>query len=161
MSALDDELDYQILKLLQKDGRMSFTEISKEINVAVSTIRHRYINLIEDGTLKIIGRIDPNKIGFNAYASVLISVKPKTFMNSIFEELKKLPEISFLALVSGDFDIEANVMCRDMEHLNELLGDKIHNMEGVFDTKTNMYMKIYKFAQPDLELAKLSSKQNE
>lgn len=161
MSALDDDLDYQILKLLQKDGRMSFTEISKEINVAVSTIRHRFINLVEDGTLKIIGRIDPNKIGFNAYASVLISVKPKTFMNSIFEELIKLPEISFLALVSGDFDIEANVMCRDMEHLNELIGEKIHVLDGVFDTKTNMYMKIYKISQPDLELAKLSSKQNE
>jgi len=158
MSPLDNELDYQILTLLQKDGRMSFTEISKEINVAVSTIRHRFINLVEDGTLKIIGRVDPNKIGFNAYASVLISVKPKSFMNSIFEELIKLPEISFLALVSGDYDIEANVMCRDMEHLNELLADKIHAMEGVFDTKTNMYMKIYKISQPDLELAKFSKK---
>ena len=79
-------------------------------------------------------------------------------MNSIFEELIKLPEVSFLASVSGDFDIEANVMCRDMEHLNDLIGDKIHVLEGVFDTKTNMYMKIYKIAQPDLELAKLSSK---
>lgn len=161
MSVLDDELDFQILTLLQKDGRMSFTEISKEINVAVSTIRHRYINLVEDGTLKIIGRIDPNKIGFNAYASILISVKPKTFMNAIFDQLSGLPEVSFLASVSGDFDIEANVMCRDMEHLNELIGNKIHVLEGVFDTKTNMYMKIYKIAQPDLELAKLSSKQNE
>lgn len=161
MGVLDDELDFQILKLLQKDGRMSFTEISKEINVAVSTIRHRYINLIEDGTLKIIGRIDPNKIGFNAYASILISVKPKSFMNTILEELTKLPEISFLATVSGDFDIEVNVMCRDMDHLNELLGDKIHEMEGVFDTKTNMYMKIHKFSQPDLEFAKLENNQNE
>lgn len=161
MSALDDELDYKILKLLQKDGRMSFTEISKEINVAVSTIRHRYINLVEEGTLQIIGRVDPNKIGFNAYASILISVKPKSYMKTIFEELTKLPEISFLASVSGDYDIEANVMCRDMEHLNQLIGDKIHVMDGIFDTKTNMYMKIYKFAQPDLELAKLSSKQNE
>ena len=97
MSALDDDLDYQILKLLQKDGRMSFTEISKEINVAVSTIRHRYINLVEDGTLKIIGRIDPNKIGFNAYSSIMISVKPKSHMNAILTSLTKLPEISFLA----------------------------------------------------------------
>jgi Lrp/AsnC family transcriptional regulator for asnA, asnC and gidA len=159
MSALDDDLDYQILKLLQKDGRMSFTEISKEINVAVSTIRHRYINLVEDGTLKIIGRIDPNKIGFNAYASILISVKPKSHMNALFAALTKLPEISFLASVSGDYDIETNVMCRDMEHLNDFIAEEIHTLEGVFDTKTNMYMKIYKFAQPDLESAKLSRKQ--
>ena len=49
-------------------------------------------------------------------------------------------------------------MCRDMVHLNELLSDKIHQMEGIFDTKTNLYMKIHKFSQPDLELAKLSNK---
>lgn len=157
MNVLNNELDYKILKLLQKDGRMSFTEISKEIDVAVSTIRLRYMNLIEDGTLRIIGRVDPNKIGFNAYASVLISVKPKVHMNVILKTLKDLPEISFLALVSGDFDIEANVMCRDMDHLNKLLSEKIHVLEGVFDTKTNMYMQIYKFSQPDLELAKSST----
>jgi Lrp/AsnC family transcriptional regulator for asnA, asnC and gidA len=82
-------------------------------------------------------------------------------LNSILSSLTKLPEISFLASVSGDYDIETNVMCRDMEHLNDFIAEEIHTLEGVFDTKTNMYMKIYKFAQPDLELAKLSSKQNE
>jgi len=161
MRVLDNKLDYQILTLLQKDGRMSFTEISKEINVAVSTIRHRYINLVETGTLQIIGRVDPNKIGFNAYASILISVKPKSYMNSILSSLIKLPEISFLASVSGGYDFEANVMCRDMEHLNDFVTEEIHTLEGLFDTKINMYMKTYKFAQPDLESAKLANKQNE
>jgi Lrp/AsnC family transcriptional regulator for asnA, asnC and gidA len=85
-------------------------------------------------------------------------VKPKSLLNAIIQDLSILPEISFLALVSGDFDIEANVMCRDMEHLNELLSNQIHAIEGVFDTKTNMYMKIHKFSQPNLELAKLSNK---
>jgi Lrp/AsnC family transcriptional regulator for asnA, asnC and gidA len=42
-----------------------------------------------------------------------------------------------------------------------LIGEKIHVLDGVFDTKTNMYMKIYKISQPDLELAKLSRKNNE
>lgn len=158
MNILEDDLDFQILTLLQKDGRMSFTEISKEINVAVSTIRHRYINLIEDGTLQIIGRIEPNKIGFNAYASLLISVMPKNNMDNVLQALKLLPEISFLASISGDFDIEANVMCKDMNHLNEFISSKIHVLEGVFDTQTKMYMKIHKFAQPDLEFAKLSNK---
>lgn len=161
MNILDDELDFKILTLLQKDGRMSFTEISKEINVAVSTIRHRYLNLIEEGTLTIIGRIEPSKIGLNAHASILISVKPKSQLNAIFEALAQLPEVSFLASISGDYDIEANVMCQDMEHLHELIGSKIHGLEGVFDTKTNLYMKVYKFAQPDLELAKQSNKSNE
>lgn len=154
MNVLDNELDFQILKMLQKDGRMSFTDISNEINVAVSTIRHRYLNLIEDGTISIIGRVNPNKIGFNAYASLMISVKPKSHLNNIIEELKKMPEITFLAMISGEFDIEANIMCRNMEYLNTLLTEKIMPIEGVFDTKTNLYMKTYKFAQPDLELAK-------
>lgn len=158
MNVLDNELDFQILKMLQVDGRMSFTEMSNEINVAVSTIRHRYLNLIEDGTIKIIGRVDPHKIGYNCYASILIAVKPKSHLNDIFDILKTLPEVTFIAMISGDFDIEINVMCHNMEYLNELITNKIHTIDGIFDTKTNMYMKTYKFSQPDLDLAKSLNK---
>jgi Lrp/AsnC family transcriptional regulator, regulator for asnA, asnC and gidA len=154
MNVLDNELDFQILKMLQKDGRMSFTEMSAEINVAVSTIRHRYLNLVEDGTIEIVGRVNPLKIGFNCYASLLIAVKPKSFMVPIFEELKKMPEITFLAMISGEFDIDATIMCKDMDYLNVFMTEKIHTLEGIFDTKTNIYMKTHKLSQPDLDLAK-------
>ena len=53
MNPLEDELDYQILKLLQKDGRMSFTEISKEIEEYLTKQDIRELPNITDINKKI------------------------------------------------------------------------------------------------------------
>ena len=63
-----DALDFEILSCLQKDGRMSFTIIAENLKVSIGTVRTRFNKLIEDGTVSIIGRVDPDKVGFNCYA---------------------------------------------------------------------------------------------
>ena len=54
-----DELNFQLLLHLQKDGRKSFTELAEELGVSVGTVRNRVTRLIEDKTLQITGRVDP------------------------------------------------------------------------------------------------------
>ncbi|MEO9510568.1 MAG: Lrp/AsnC family transcriptional regulator [Flavobacteriaceae bacterium] len=149
-----DELDFSILSHLQKDGRMSFTVIAKETGASISTIRTRVTKLIEDGTINIIGRVSPEKIGFNAYASIKIAVRPGNKIDYVAEQLLKYREVSFLALVSGDFDMEVDVMCRDNEHLIEVINKRISSIDGVHKTSANLYLKVLKFAQPDLNLLK-------
>ncbi|MEP6726328.1 MAG: Lrp/AsnC family transcriptional regulator, partial [Bacteroidota bacterium] len=58
-----DNLDFAILSYLQKDGRMSFTVIAKKLKVSIGTVRTRFNKLIEDGTINIIGRVNPDKVG--------------------------------------------------------------------------------------------------
>src|SRR5256885_14605062 len=99
-----DDLDFQILLHLQKDGRKSFTDIADDLKVSVGTVRNRYNVLIKNKTLTIIGRVDPEKIGFNAYAHILLSVRPADQINTVAEKIAKLPEVSFLAMVSGKYD---------------------------------------------------------
>ncbi|MGB3075946.1 MAG: Lrp/AsnC ligand binding domain-containing protein, partial [Chitinophagales bacterium] len=70
------------------------------------------------------------------------------------------PEVSFLAMISGNFDLEVNVMCRNNEHLIWLMNEKIHKIKGVDETSTNMYFRVFKIAQPDLNLVKTSTASN-
>ena len=57
---------------LQKDGTISLTIIAKKLNVSIGTIRNfRLARLMEDKTVQIIGRIDPNKVGFHAIQEYL------------------------------------------------------------------------------------------
>lgn len=149
-----DELDFAILSHLQKDGRMSFTVMSKETGASISTIRTRTTKLIEEGTIRIIGRVIPEKIGFNAYASIRIAVRPGNQIDSVAQQLLEYREVSFLALISGDFDMEVDVMCRDNDHLIEMINKRISSMDGVYKTSTDMYLKVLKYAQPDLNLLK-------
>jgi len=151
MNLLEDELDFNILKHLQQDGRISFTDLAKELKVSISTIRNRYNNLVKDDVIQVYGRVNPDKIGLNAYSRILISVRPKNKIKDVIHELQQLPEISFLAAVSGDFDLEVNIMCRDNNHLITILNNKINEIEGIYNSKTNFYLQILKFTTPDLD----------
>jgi len=148
-----DKLDFEILSILQEDGRMSFTVIAERLKISVGTARTRLNKLIEDGTVNIIGRVDPDKVGFRCYAHIAVFVRPATLKEKIAQKIAILPEVSFLAMTSGDYDLEVDVMCRDNNHLVDFVND-ISKIAGVQQTKTTIYFKVYKYAQPDLKLLK-------
>ena len=148
-----DDLDFQILSFLQQDGRMSFTVIAEKLKVSIGTVRTRFNKMIEDGTVNIIGRVDPDKVGFRCYAHIAVFVRPATFKEKVAQKIAKLPEVSFLAMTSGDYDLEVDVMCRDNNHLVNFVNE-ISKIDGVNQTKTSIYFKVYKYAQPDLRLIK-------
>ncbi|MFT3910182.1 MAG: Lrp/AsnC family transcriptional regulator [Ferruginibacter sp.] len=148
-----DKLDFEILSFLQEDGRMSFTVIADKLGVSIGTVRTRFNKLIEEGTVNIIGRVNPDKVGFRSYAHIAVFVRPATMREKVAQKIVKLPEVSFLAMTSGDYDLEVDVMCRDNNHLVDFINN-ISKIEGVAQTKTTMYFKVYKYAQPDLKLLK-------
>jgi len=146
-----DQLDFAILTFLQKDGRMSFTVIAKKLKVSIGTIRTRFNRMIKDGTVNIIGRVTPEKVGFRSYSHIAVYVRPATLKEKVANAIAKLPEVSFLAMTSGDYDLEVDVMCRDNDHLVQFVNE-ISKISGVHQTKTTIYFKVYKYAQPDLKL---------
>ncbi|MBU6158387.1 MAG: Lrp/AsnC family transcriptional regulator [Bacteroidetes bacterium] len=150
-NSLLDELDFKIVACLQQDGRMSFTVMAEQLKVSVGTIRTRVNKLIEDRTISIVGRVDPDKIGFHSYAHIAVYIRPATMKEQVAQKISILPEVSFLALTSGDYDLEVDVMCRDNDHLVDFV-NKISSFKGVYQTKTTIYFKVYKYAQPDLGL---------
>jgi len=146
-----DNLDFEILSCLQEDGRMSFTVIADKLKVSIGTVRTRFNKMIDDGTINIIGRVNPEKVGFRCYAHIAVFVRPATLKEKVALKISKLPEVSFLAMTSGDYDLEVDVMCRDNNHLVDFVNE-ISKIEGVNQTKTTIYFKVYKYAQPDLKL---------
>jgi Lrp/AsnC family transcriptional regulator for asnA, asnC and gidA len=149
-----DDLDFTIMSYLQNDGRASFTVMAKETGASISTIRTRVTKLIEDKTIHILGRVNPEKLGFNAYATVKIAVRPANKIDEVANKIMEFREVSFLALTSGDYDLEVDVMCRDNNHLIEVINKRISSIDGVYNSSSNMYLRVLKFAQPDLNLLK-------
>ena len=142
-----DEIDHLILQTLQNDGRKSFSDLAKEMGMAVSTISKRYMNLVDCGILAIIGRVEPERIGLNAYAAINVQVDTLANVERVAEELMALPEVSFLALRTGDFQLEINVMCRDNSHLMEILRNNMDKINHVRKYEINMYLKVYKWGR--------------
>jgi len=147
-----DKLDLIILDTLQSDGRTPFTQIAKKAGVSESTIRKRYATLVEQGIVQTIAVIDPFAVGYNSPAMIGISVKPGTIY-SVAKELEKLPEVSYLVLILGVYDLMVEVFCRDREHLTEYITNQIQTIQGVRATETLVIGKIFKlsfFWRPEL-----------
>ena len=102
---------------------MSFTVMAEQLNVSVGTVRTRLNKLIEDGTVSIIGRVDADKVGFHSYAHIAVYVRPATLKDKVAKSIAKFREVSFLAMTSGDYDLEVDVMCRDNDHLVQFVDE--------------------------------------
>jgi Lrp/AsnC family transcriptional regulator for asnA, asnC and gidA len=147
-----DKIDLQILETLQKDGRTPFTTIAKQTGVSESTIRSRYANLVESGIVQTIAVVDPFSAGYNAPALIGISTEPGE-INSVAQSLKQFPEVSYLVLTLGGYDLVVEVFCRDREHLTDFVANQIQSIPGIRGTETMVIGKIFKlsfFWQPEI-----------
>jgi Lrp/AsnC family transcriptional regulator, regulator for asnA, asnC and gidA len=153
-----DELDIQLLSYLQEDGRKSFTDIATETGLAVSTVCNRLTNLMESKVIQIIGRVEPERVGFHVYARIGVAVRPVAETNAVGAHIAKLKEVSFLALTSREYSLEVNVMCRDNNHLTDLL-TKIHAIKGVSTTSFDAYLKVLETTRSEFAFRNLHSVQ--
>jgi Lrp/AsnC family transcriptional regulator for asnA, asnC and gidA len=148
-----DQTDLIILEHLRKDGRRSFTDLSHELNVSVGMIRNRYNRLVSHNILHIIGWTDPVRAGLQAYARVVLKVRPTLLIESVIAKLQTITEVSFLAVTTGNWDLEINLVCKSNDSLLRVMNEKILGIEGVSESSTTMYLKILKWASHDLTQA--------
>ena len=140
-----DQIDLDIISYLQSDGRIPFTDIAKALNVSEGTVRNRVARLIQDRILQIVGMVDPYRLGFDAPAVISVSVQPP-LLEKVVDTISKFPEVSYLIMISGEFDLLVEVLCRDRDHLASFLNEKMLRVPGVNNTQTSMILRTYKMA---------------
>ena len=144
-----DKLDYEILALLQQDGRRSFTQIGKAVGFSEGTIRKRVTRLVDEGIIRIIGLVDPHLVGFDAPAIIQVSVTPP-HLEEAAQAITQFPEVSYLLMVSGEFDLIVEVRCQNREHLASFIRDDLQRVPGVQRTVSSLVLHTYKLAEPSI-----------
>ncbi len=138
-----DRIDREIVRHLQEDGRRSFREIARDINVSEATVRARFRNLQESGILRIVAFADPFRLGHSVLALVFVQVEADTH-ERVVEAIASWPEVSYVSTLIGSADMFVQVVCRDNEALWELVS-RIRGLGGVRRTETMIEMKVHKF----------------
>jgi Lrp/AsnC family transcriptional regulator for asnA, asnC and gidA len=138
-----DEIDLQIIKILNKDGRTPFSQIAQQLGVSNGMIRQRYHRLVRDGLLQIVAITNPLLLGFTTMAIISVKVDVQR-LEEIADQIAAFEEVIYLVLVTGSYDIHIEVVCRDKNHLLKFLSEKLHSVEGVRDTETFIYLRIAK-----------------
>ncbi len=138
-----DEVDRYIIEALRKDGREPFAQIAERLNVSPGMIRQRYGRLIEQGLLKVVAITNPIQSGLKTMAMIGIRTDGNRMLQ-VADEIARLPEVVYLVVASGRFDILAEVFCRDHEDLLRFITEKLYAIEGVRESETFMHLKIVK-----------------
>jgi len=131
-----DELDWQIIRLLMADGRLSSADISRQLgDVSARTVTNRIETLIEDGIINVRSIVNPVNIGYCVLADVFIEVEPGELRN-VADQLSEYHEISYLALATGDTDIIISIRAKEIDELYNFVIETIGKIPGVRHTKT-------------------------
>jgi len=126
-----DALDMKILKILENDGRTSFTDIAKQLKLNESTVRKRVLALQKKRVIKKFSvELDPAKIGLNTVAIVGIDVEPARLLEAV-QEVCEIPEARYVATSTGDHMIMTEIWVRDGRELTKLIANRIGNIKGV------------------------------
>jgi Lrp/AsnC family transcriptional regulator for asnA, asnC and gidA len=132
-----DELDKKILSILMEDAKIPYTDIAKKLFVSGGTIHVRMKKLEEMGVVKGSNLvIDYNKIGYDICAFLGIYLEKSSLYANVAKDLMAIDEIVGAHYTTGAYSIFAKIVCKDTEHLRNVLHDKIQRIPGIQRTET-------------------------
>jgi Lrp/AsnC family transcriptional regulator for asnA, asnC and gidA len=137
-----DDINKLIIEKLQRDGRMSYAALAKVVGLSEAAVRQRVQRLLDTGVMQIVAVTDPLTLGFAR--QVMVGLKVEGDMRSVADALSKIPEVDYVVICAGAYDLLAELVCTDDEHLLILLNDKIRMISGVTGTETFVYLKLTK-----------------
>jgi Lrp/AsnC family transcriptional regulator for asnA, asnC and gidA len=137
------ELDRVIIDQLQRDGRRPYTRMAADLGVAESTIRARTEQLIKRGVLQVVGVTDPLRLGYDQMAMVGVRCESDRLL-AVADEVAALPEVTYVVITAGAFDLLVETVCRDNAELLSFLAERLRRIQGVVSTETFVYLRIAK-----------------
>ncbi|MGQ0803180.1 MAG: Lrp/AsnC family transcriptional regulator [Actinomycetota bacterium] len=137
-----DEVDKALIEALQRDGRLPYTKLATAVGLSEAAVRQRVQRLIEAGVVQIVAVTDPLTLGFRRMA--MIGLRIEGDLREVSDTIAAIPEVDYVVIVGGSFDLLAEVVCEDDDHLLSLLNDKVRAIPGVRTVETFTYLRLYK-----------------
>jgi Lrp/AsnC family transcriptional regulator for asnA, asnC and gidA len=132
-----DPLDFKILEILVADANLPYTEIGQRLDVSGGTVHVRMKKMESLGIVKGAQLlIDYSKIGWDISAFLGIYLDKSSLYEDVAKQLEKIPEVVNIHYTTGIYSIFAKIICRDTQHLREVLHDKIQRVTGIQRTET-------------------------
>jgi Lrp/AsnC family transcriptional regulator, regulator for asnA, asnC and gidA len=137
-----DVVNKQIIEQLQRDGRMSYAGLAKIVGLSEAAVRQRVQRLLDAGVMQIVAVTDPLTLGFAR--QVMVGIRVSGDIRPVAKALAAIPEVDYVVICAGGYDLLAELVCTDDDHLLVLLNDTIRAVPGVAATETFVYLKLAK-----------------
>lgn len=132
-----DGIDKKILRALMEDARTPILEIARQVGISGAAI-HQRLRKLEKAKL-ITGSkfvINPKVLGYSTMAFIGIYLDKAVSNPEAVKQLQKIPEVLECHYTTGNWSIFIKILCKDNEHLMQLLNRDIQTITGVSRTET-------------------------
>ena len=137
-----DDTDKALIEALQRDGRSPYTKLAAAVGLSEAAVRQRVQRLNESGVTQIVAVTDPLMLAFRRMAKIGLRIEGD--LRAAADTISSIPEVDYVVIVGGSFDLMLEVVCEDDDHLLSLLNDKIRSIPGVRAAETFTYLRLYK-----------------
>jgi Lrp/AsnC family transcriptional regulator for asnA, asnC and gidA len=151
--ATPDPTDLQILVLLLRDARRSVRGISAEVGMSAPAVAERIARLERQGVIRgYRAEIDWGRMGYGLLVYVRVTGVQGSEQSTTVAQLRRLPEVEQVEVVTGDSDLLVRLRARDQQHLRELLFERVWKISGIERTETLLCLGELPPKSFDLEL---------
>lgn len=142
MEQLDNK-DLQLLRLLQKNAKLTVKELAKEVNLSTSPVFERIKRLEQEGFVKRYAAIlDAEKLnrGFTVFCQIKLKIHDRSVGYDFVKEILEIEEVAECYNISGDFDFLLKVQVRDMKHYQDFVFNKLGSVDSIGSTHSTFVM---------------------
>ena len=136
-----DDVSRSIIEQLQEDGRRSYARIAAAVGLSEAAVRQRVQRLLDAGVMQIVAVTDPMQVGFPRQA--MVGVRVTGDVRGTADQLTTLPEVDYVVVTAGSFDVLLEIVCEDDDHLLDTVA-RIRAVGGVESTETFVYLGLRK-----------------
>jgi Lrp/AsnC family transcriptional regulator for asnA, asnC and gidA len=140
-----DDTDRRLIKILQVDGRMANTDIARELGVSETTARKRIGQLVSRGLINVVAVPTPLAVGRSLSAIIGISVLLPE-LRAVGEQLKQQPEVRYVGVSTGRFDIIVEAFFCDQQHLLGFTSNTLGQIQAITAVETFVILDVVKFS---------------
>jgi DNA-binding Lrp family transcriptional regulator len=136
-----DDTDFQMLKLLTANGRISNADLAEELGLAPSTSLMRLRRLVEQGVIKSFSaEVAPEAIGLELQALISVTLRAGARANlaSFMKSMQEHPQVVQVFFLGGQEDFMVHVAVQNSEEVREFVLEQLSNNPYVANTRTNL-----------------------
>jgi Lrp/AsnC family transcriptional regulator, leucine-responsive regulatory protein len=136
-----DKIDLTILRLLQKNGRLSFRELGEAANLSPNAAAERVRRLQSSGVIRSIkAEVSPAALGRTLEAQIDVKLRQGTSAAAFEKALHGLQQVTSATLMTGSFDFAVRVACRDQDDLMNIT-EYLRNKAGAQETYSRVILR--------------------
>jgi len=142
-----DRVDLKILDIMQRDGRISITELAERVSLSATPCSERVKRLERDGVITgYHARVNPAVLDKSllVFLEIKLSAKSGDVFDKVRQELLYLPEVMECHLVSGDFDYLVKARLSGMGEYRRLLGEILKRLPASAESRSYVVMEEIK-----------------